>query len=116
MNGTIVIAVLVTFLVLTSLVLYKQRFFTLLLAVGALRQKEQAKKTKAKTEPPLRTLTTGQLNALIKLSFEHLERYLKEPRVDGSPEMLLREGEVTDEGIAAETEQRAEENLAICFT
>jgi len=116
MNGTIVIAVLVTFLVLTSLVLYKQRFFTLLLAVGAPRRKEQAKRTKAKTEPPLRTLTTDQLNELIRLSFERVERYLKEPRVDGLPEMLLRVEEVIDEEIAAETERRAGENLAICFT
>ncbi len=116
MNWTIVIVVLVTPLVLASLVLYKQRFFTLLLTVGAHRQKEQAKRTKAKTEPPLRTLTTGQLNALIRLSFERVERYLKEPRVDGLPEMLVRVGEVIDEEIAAETERRAGENLAICFT
>jgi hypothetical protein len=114
MNWTIVIVVLVTLLVLASLVLYKQRFFTLLLVVGAHRRKEQAKRTKAKTEPPLRTLTTGQVNELIRLSFERVERYLKEPRVDGLPEMLLRVGEVIDEEIAAETERRAGENLAIC--
>lgn len=116
MNWTIVIVVLVTLLIIASLVLYRQRFFTLLLVVGAHRRKEQAKRTEAKTEPPLRTLTTGQLNELIRLSFERVEQYLKEPRVDGLPEMLLREGEVIDEETAAETERRAEENPAICFT
>lgn len=115
MNRTIKIVVFVMLLVFTFLVCSKQRFFTLLLAVGAQRQKERVKRTKAKMEPSLHTLTIGQLNELIKLSFERVERYLKEPPVYGVPEMFSRVREVIDEELAAETERSREEKLTIIF-
>lgn len=115
MNWTIMIVVFVMLLVFTFVVFYKQRFFTLFLAVGAHRQKERARRTKAKMEPPLRTLTIGQLNELIKLSFERVERYLKEPLVYGVPEMSLRVREIIDEELTAETRRSREEKLAIIF-